>query len=121
VDDDEDEDEPEPTPTPAPTSTPAPTATATTPAGPFASLSGASTADVGEAVTVYAVTGGGNVLRTDITLPNGQVRPHTAGETWVPTAPGCYVFSILAYFATGQTLSGAHAVSVGGVSCGGQG
>jgi hypothetical protein len=43
-------------------------------------------------VTVSIVTGGGQALRTDIRLPNGQVVTHTAAEGFTPASPGCYVF-----------------------------
>jgi hypothetical protein len=106
-----------PQPEPTATSTPAPTATATTPSGPFAQLSGPSTAAVGEFVTVSIVTGGGQALRTDIRLPNGQVVTHTAAEGFTPASPGCYVFGGTAYFASGQVLQTARAVAVGGATC----
>jgi len=116
---------PQPTPAPEPTATPTevPTPSATaTPSGPFVTLSGPASAAVGEPITVYAVTGPSGVLRTDITLPTGQVRTHSAGESWTPAAPGCYAFSVIAYFSGGTTVMGFHSVSVGGVSCnGGQG
>lgn len=117
--------EPQPTAAPEPTATPtvppSPTATATA-TGPFVRLSGPGSAAVGEAVTVYAQTGGGTPLRTDITLPNGQTLTHTGGASFTAASPGCYAFAVTAYFADGKTLSAAHAVSVGGVSCGaGQG
>ncbi len=110
-----------PQPTATPTDVPSPTAVPTA-SGPFAALSGPSTAAVGEAITVYAQSGGGNVLRTDIKLPTGQALTHQAGASYTSTAPGCYIFSATVYFADGKTLTATHAVSVGGVLCsGGQG
>lgn len=117
----------QPTTAPAPTSTPEPTSTPTavptptitaTPSGPRVTLAGPSTAEVGDSVTVFAGSGGGEVLRADITLPSGQTLPYTWGASFTPNSPGCYTASMTAYFATGQVLTTAHAVSVGGVSCG---
>jgi hypothetical protein len=68
-------------------------------------------------VTVSIVTGGGQALRTDIRLPNGQVVTHTAAEGFTPASPGCYVFGGTAYFASGQVLQTARAVAVGGATC----
>jgi hypothetical protein len=56
-----------------------------------------------------------------VVLPNGQSLNYIAGGTFTPTSPGCYTFSGKAYFDSGQVLSAAHSVSVGGVTCGGQG
>lgn len=107
-----------PEPTEAPTTVPTAAATAT-PSGPYAAITGPLTSDVGVPFTVYASPGGGNAIRTDITMPTGQTITHTSGESFTPTQPGCYSFSMTAYFATGQVLTASHAVSVGGVSCGG--
>ena len=63
----------------------------------------------------------GTVLRSDITLPDGSTEPHSFGASFTPGAPGCYVASARVTFASGQVLTASHAVSVGGVSCGGGG
>ena len=107
-----------PEPTSTPTAVPTPSATPT-PSGPYVLLTGPSAAEVGDPVTVFAASGGGDVLRADITLPSGQTLPYTWGASFTATQPGCYTVSVTAYFATGQVLTTSHAVSVGGVSCGG--
>ena len=123
------EDTPEPTaePTaaatapPPPTSTPAPAPTAT-PGGSFATMSGPASAAVGEPLTFYVSSGpAASVLRTDLTLPSGQTLTHQSGGTYTPSAPGCYVATARTTFVDGKVLSSSHAVSVGGVTCGGNG
>ncbi|MGE3074712.1 MAG: alpha/beta fold hydrolase [Dehalococcoidia bacterium] len=105
-----------PTATPAPTETPTPAATAT-PSGPYAAIAGPSTGEVGSAVVFTDASFPAALTRTWVT-PAGTENA-SPGVSFTPSAPGCYVVSMTAYFKTGQVLTTTHAVSVGGVSCGG--
>ncbi|MGE0601110.1 MAG: alpha/beta fold hydrolase [Dehalococcoidia bacterium] len=105
-----------PTATPAPTETPAPEPTAT-PSGPYAAIAGPSTGEVGSPVVVTDASFPAALTRTWVT-PAGTANA-SPGVSFTPSAPGCYVVSMTAYFKTGQVLTTTHPVSVGGVSCGG--
>ena len=120
-----------PTATPVPDDTPLPTATAiatalptstavatSIPGVPFSSISGPSSGAVGEPLTLYVIAGPADkVLRTDLTMPSGQVLTHQSGGTFTATAPGCYVATARTTFRDGQVLVSSQAVSVGGGSC----
>ncbi len=107
-----------PTSTPAPTNTVAPTATPTaTPPGPQVSVSGQSTAAVGELVsllvtaspapsTIQWFPGGGTIV-------NGS---NQAAVTLSFPSAGCYVVQAVAVY-PGSNVTGSHAVAVGGASC----
>lgn len=110
---------PAPTSTPEPTATPTevPTATATaTPSGPYAAISGPSSAGAGETVVLYDASSP-QPLRTDWQTPSGP-RNAVAGVSFAPPAPGCYAVSMTAYFQSGQVLSASKVIAVGGAACG---
>lgn len=105
---------PTPTATPAREPTPAPTAT---PAGPYAAISGPTTAEVGETAVFYdASAPHTEVLTRTWSTPSGTV-PHEAGVSVKFTSPGCHTVSLTALFKDGTSRTAALAVSVGGVAC----
>ncbi len=109
-----------------PTSTPAATATPTeeptpeptaTPAGPYAAISGPTTAEGGETAVFYdASAPHTEVLTRTWSTPSGTV-PHVAGVSVTFPSPGCYTVSLTALFRDGTSQAAALAVSVGGVAC----
>lgn len=109
------------TATPQPTDTPAPTATATavpataTPSGPRAAISGPSSAGVGEAVVLYDASSP-RPLRTDWQTPAGPQNA-VSGVSFTAASPGCYTVSMTAYFQSGQVLSAARVIAIGGAAC----
>lgn len=88
-----------------------------TPSGPFAAISGPSTAAAGEVVVLYDASSP-RPLRTDWQTPAGP-RNAVSGISFSVSSPGCYTVSMTAYFQTGQVLSTSKVVAVGGVTCGG--
>lgn len=108
------------TATPAPTDTPAPTATATavpataTPSGPYAAISGPSSAAVGEVVALYDNSSAGAFSRR-WTYPGGT--SIEAAVSFTPSSPGCYSVTMVAYFPSGSRTA-SKVVAVGGASCG---
>lgn len=109
------------TATPAPTDTPAPAATATsvpataTPSGPYAAITGPSTACTGETVVLYDASSP-RPLRTDWQTPTGP-RNAVSGVSFSVSSPGSYTVSMTAYFQTGQVLAASKVISVG-AACG---
>ncbi len=105
-----------PEPTSTPTAVPTPSATPT-PSGPYAAIAGPTTGEVGVPVVLVDASSPASLSRSWVT-PNGpeNISP---GVSFTPNSPGCYTVSMTAYFTTGQVLTTSHAVSVGGVSCGG--
>lgn len=110
-------DTPEPTPTPESTPTTAATAT---PSGPKARINGPATGEAGS-VLVFSDSSSPAPITREWTLPNGAIVTHSPGASFTPPTPGCYVVTMTAYFTGGVVQQTSHAVSVGGVSCGGSG
>ncbi len=102
-----------PDPTPTPSSTP-------TPSGPFASISGPSTAGVGGRVSFVNTSGGGNMLRWDWTVDGQPASPGINASDLEVTfaAAGCHSVGLTVYFSDSPNpRSALRNVAVGGAVC----